>query len=132
MSGRRVRILTDDEDTHVLEGMRERAQHVLAGREVAAACRDLGAEVVVNYTIEDFAATVMDATAQRGADVVFDNVGAAVMPASMNFLAYNGRYLMMGFASNKRVADEPFVVPRRIATANIHLCGVLWAYERAA
>src|SRR5438094_5817288 len=35
---------------------------------------------------------------------------------------------MMGFASNKRVADEPFVVPRRVMLANIKLCGVLFAY----
>jgi NADPH2:quinone reductase len=91
-------------------------------------CRDLGAEVVVDYQAEDFAATVMEATAQRGVDVVFDNVGAAVMPASMNCLAYNGRYLMMGFASDKTVLDEPFLVPRRLATGNFSLCGVLLAY----
>jgi len=100
----------------------------VGSEEKAQLCRDLGAEVVVNYTIEDFAATVMDATGQRGADVVFDNVGAAVMPASMNCLAYNGRYLMMGFASDKAVLDEPFLVPRRLSTGNFSLCGVLLAY----
>lgn len=91
-------------------------------------CLDLGADVVVDYNVEDFAATVMEATGQRGVDVVFDNVGAAVMPASMNCLAYNGRYLMMGFASDKSVLDEPFLVPRRLATGNFKLCGVLLAY----
>ena len=91
-------------------------------------CRDLGAEIVVNYTAEDFAAAAMEATGQRGVDVVFDNVGAAVMPASMNCLAYNGRYLMMGFASDKTVADEPFLVPRRLSMGNFRLCGVLLAY----
>jgi len=91
-------------------------------------CLDLGAEVAIDYTVEDFAATVMEATGQRGVDVVFDNVGAAVMPASMNVLAYNGRYLMMGFASDKAVLDEPFLVPRRLATGNFKLCGVLLAY----
>ena len=91
-------------------------------------CLDLGAEVAVDYHTEDFAATVMEATGQRGADVVFDNVGAAVMTASMNCLAYNGRYLMMGFASDKTVLDEPFLVPRRLATGNFKVCGVLLAY----
>jgi NADPH2:quinone reductase len=91
-------------------------------------CRELGAEIVVNYETEDLAATVMEATAQRGVDVVFDNVGAAVMPASMDCLAYDGRYLMMGFASDKTVLDEPFLVPRRLATGNFALCGVLLAY----
>ena len=37
------------------------------------------------------------------------------MEGSMKCTKYNGRYLMMGFASNKLVADEKFIVPRRIA-----------------
>jgi NADPH2:quinone reductase len=91
-------------------------------------CLDLGADVVINYTTEDFAAVVMAATDQRGVDVVFDNVGDAVMAASMNCTAYNGRYLMMGFASDKTVADEKYIVPRRVAMGNFKLCGVLLAY----
>jgi NADPH2:quinone reductase len=35
---------------------------------------------------------------------------------------------MMGFASNKLVADEPTVIPRRLALGNLKLCGVLLAY----
>jgi NADPH2:quinone reductase len=91
-------------------------------------CRDLGADVAINYTHEDFTQVVLDATDNRGVDVVFDNVGEAVMEPSMKCIAYNGRYLMMGFASNKAVADEPFVVPRRVALGNCKLCGVLLAY----
>jgi NADPH2:quinone reductase len=100
--------------------------------EKVARCRELGADVAINYNTEDFAAVVLDATGKRGVDVVFDNVGEAVMEASLRCTAYNGRYLMMGFASNKIVADEPFVVPRRIALANVKLCGVLLAYAEPA
>jgi len=49
----------------------------------------------------------------------------------MSCLAYNGRYVMMGFASDKSVADEPFLVPRRIAAGNIKVCGVLLSYADA-
>jgi NADPH2:quinone reductase len=91
-------------------------------------CRELGADVAINYAEGDFKPIVLEATDGRGVDVVFDNVGEAVMEASMGCTAYNGRYLMMGFASNKVVADEPFVVPRRIALGNLKLCGVLLAY----
>jgi NADPH2:quinone reductase len=98
--------------------------------EKVALCRELGADVSINYTDADFAAAVLEATGNRGVDVVFDNVGEAVMDASMNCIAYNGRYLMMGFASNKEVADERFVVPRRIALGNFKLCGVLLAYAQ--
>jgi NADPH:quinone reductase len=92
-------------------------------------CRSLGADVVINYnTNDDFAAVVLAETANRGVDVVFDNVGEAVMESSLKALAYNGRYLMMGFASNKLAADERSVVPRRILMSNIKLCGVIMAY----
>jgi NADPH:quinone reductase len=92
-------------------------------------CTDLGADVVINYTTEDFAAVVMAETDQRGVDVVFDNVGEAVLTPSMNCIAYNGRYLMMGFASDKSYADEKLIVPRRLSMGNFKLCGVLLAYQ---
>jgi NADPH2:quinone reductase len=91
-------------------------------------CRDLGADIAINYRADDFAEIVLAETANRGVDVVFDNVGEAVMEASLKCTAYNGRYLMMGFASNKEVADRPFIVPRRLALGNFKLCGVLLAY----
>ncbi len=94
-------------------------------------CRDLGAETVVNYRTDAFAPVVMEQTGNRGAEVVFDNVGEAVMADSMACTAYNGRYLMMGFASDKVVADEKSIVPRSIAMGNLKLCGVLLSYADA-
>jgi len=91
-------------------------------------CRDLGADVAINYNDADFGEIVLAETGNQGVDVVFDNVGESVFEKSLGCTAYNGRYLMMGFASNKLVADEPFVVPRRLALGNLKLCGVLLAY----
>jgi NADPH:quinone reductase len=93
-------------------------------------CRELGADVLVNYEQDDFAAKVLAETDNRGVDVVFDNVGTAVMDDSMKCTAYDGRYVMMGFASDKTKADEPFIVPRRVAAGNLKLCGVLLAYAQ--
>jgi NADPH2:quinone reductase len=98
--------------------------------EKAALCRELGAELAINYREEDFGPIVLAATGNRGVDVVFDNVGESVMEQSLGCTAYNGRYLMMGFASNKEVADEQFIVPRRVALGNLKLCGVLLAYAQ--
>jgi len=95
-------------------------------------CRELGADVVINYGESDFEQIVMEKTGDRGVDVVFDNVGEAVMAKSLSCLAYNGRYLMMGFASNKAVADEKLLVPRRVMAGNMKLCGVLLAYAPEA
>jgi NADPH2:quinone reductase len=92
-------------------------------------CRDLGAHVAINYTTSDFAEIVLGETGGKGVDVVFDNVGEEVLEKSLQCTRYNGRYLMMGFASNKVVADEKFIVPRRIALGNLKLCGVLLSYQ---
>jgi len=96
--------------------------------EKVALCRELGADVAINYSTEDFAEVVLRETENRGVDVVFDNVGDAVWAASVKSTAYNGRYVMMGAASDKTKVDEPFVVPRQIIAANIKLCGALLAY----
>ena len=100
--------------------------------EKVALCRELGADIAINYSETDFAEVVMAETDNRGVDVVFDTVGEAVSEASMKCTAYNGRYVIMGFASDKTVADEPFYVPRRVAAGNLKLCGVLLAYAEPA
>jgi len=92
-------------------------------------CQELGAHVAMNYNTSDFAEIVLRETDNQGVDVVFDNVGEAVMEKSLQCTKYNGLYLMMGFASNKSVADEQFLVPRRIALGNLKMCGVLLAYQ---
>jgi NADPH2:quinone reductase len=96
--------------------------------EKLALCRELGADVTINYRTEDFSKVILEKTGGKGVDVVFDNVGEAVMEKSFRSIAYNGRYLMMGFASNKKVADEKFIVPRSVSLGNFKLCGVLLSY----
>jgi NADPH2:quinone reductase len=93
-----------------------------------ALCRELGAEVAINYKTEDFQKIVLEKTGGKGVDVIFDNVGEAVMQKSFHAIAYNGRYLMMGFASNKLVVDEKFIMPRQVSLGNFRLCGVLLSY----
>lgn len=97
--------------------------------EKLALCRELGADVTIDYTTTDFAEVVLAETANKGVDVIFDNVGEAVWEASLKSLSYNGRYVMMGFASNKVVADEPFIVPRTFMLTNARLCGVMLSYQ---
>jgi NADPH2:quinone reductase len=97
-----------------------------------ALCRELGAEVAINYKTEDFQKIVLEKTGGKGVDVIFDNVGEAVMQKSFHAIAYNGRYLMMGFASNKLVVDEKFIMPRAVSLGNFRLCGVLLSYAADA
>lgn len=99
------------------------------GAEKVALCRELGADVAIDYLTEDFKAIVLADTDDVGVDIIFDNVGEAVMADSFACTAYDGTYLMMGFASNKVVADEKFIVPRQVIMGNFKLCGVLLNYQ---
>jgi NADPH:quinone reductase-like Zn-dependent oxidoreductase len=59
-------------------------------------CRELGADILVNYRDRDFVEDVRDATGGSGADVVLDNMGAAYLGRNVDVLAANGRLVVIG------------------------------------
>ncbi|NUR60757.1 MAG: NAD(P)H-quinone oxidoreductase [Catenulispora sp.] len=61
-----------------------------------AACRDLGADVTVNYREQDFVEEVRRVTDGRGADVILDNMGAAYLDRNVQALAVGGRLMIIG------------------------------------
>jgi NADPH2:quinone reductase len=67
-----------------------------AKAEVARRC---GADVVVDRRTEDVVAAVKQATGGRGADVVFDPVGGDAYAQSTKCVAFEGRIVVVGFAS---------------------------------
>ena len=69
-------------------------------------CRELGAEIAIDYRSEDFVAIVNDATGGRGADVIYDPVGGDVFDRSRKCIAWEGRLLVIGFASG-RIPEAP-------------------------
>ena len=71
-----------------------------------AVCKDLGAEIAIDYLSEDFVAVVREATAGRGADVIYDPVGGDVSDRSRRCIAWEGRLLIIGFTSG-RIAQLP-------------------------
>ena len=64
--------------------------------EKLARCRDLGAEILVDYSKADFVERVKEATDGRGADVVLDNMGAAYLARNLEVLAPGGRLVVIG------------------------------------
>jgi len=70
---------------------------VTAGsEEKCARCRELGADLAVNYKTDDFAKAVLEATGGRGVDVVLDSIGASYLDANLRSLAIGGRLVLIG------------------------------------
>ncbi len=65
--------------------------------EKLAYCRNLGADVTINYKREAFAERVLEATDQHGADVVLDFVGAPYWDNNLTAMAVGGRLMLIGF-----------------------------------
>ncbi|UCE86842.1 MAG: NAD(P)H-quinone oxidoreductase [Deltaproteobacteria bacterium] len=65
-------------------------------------CRDLGADLAVNYRTGDFAEAVRAATDGRGADVVLDSIGAPYLRANLRSLAVGGRLVLIGLMGGAR------------------------------
>jgi putative PIG3 family NAD(P)H quinone oxidoreductase len=60
------------------------------------ACRQLGADITINYHDEDFVASLKQATGGRGADVILDIIGAAYLDRNIDALAPDGRIANIG------------------------------------
>jgi len=67
-----------------------------------ARCRELGAEILVDYREQDFVDIVREATDGRGADVVLDTIGAKYLDRNLDVLALNGRIANIGLQGGTR------------------------------
>jgi putative PIG3 family NAD(P)H quinone oxidoreductase len=80
------------------------------------ACRELGADIAVNYREEDFVAALSAATDGHGADVVLDLIGAKYLHRNLRTLAHNGRLVVIGMQSGTRAElDLGLLMSRRAA-----------------
>lgn len=59
------------------------------------ACRELGADVAVNYRDQDFVEAAKQATGGKGVDVVLDIVGGDYVSRNLNALAFGGRLIQI-------------------------------------
>ncbi|MDK0523756.1 NADPH:quinone oxidoreductase family protein [Streptomyces sp. ML-6] len=72
---------------------------VVGGAEKARTAADLGCDLVVDRHTQDIVAAVKEATGGRGADVVYDPVGGDAYAKSVKCVAFEGRVVVVGFAS---------------------------------
>jgi NADPH2:quinone reductase len=86
-----------------------------------------GAHHVIDYEREDVRARVLEMTKNAGANVIYDPVGGDVFDASLRCIAWEGRLLVIGFASGR----IPEVPANRLLVKNFSVVGFYWgAYFR--
>ncbi|MEO7125214.1 MAG: NAD(P)H-quinone oxidoreductase [Nakamurella sp.] len=70
--------------------------------EKLSVARNLGAEVAIDYSHEDFVIRVMDATDAHGADIILDVVGGEYLARNISALADGGRLVIIGLLGGSR------------------------------
>ena len=85
-----------------------------------------GADHLINYADGPFKDEVKALTNGRGADVIFDPVGGDVFDQSLRCIAWEGRVLVVGFASG-RIPEAP---ANLTLVKNMAIMGVFWGAYR--
>lgn len=90
--------------------------------EKVAFCKEHGADEGINYAKEDLKARAKELTKGNGADVIYDPVGGALSEAALRSIAWEGRFLVVGFASG----EIPKIPLNLALLKGCQICGVFW------
>lgn len=94
------------------------------GEKKTTACRDLGADEVIDYNTEDLYSAVMSLTNGRGVDVVYDPVGGEYFDVARRLVAWEGRLLVIGFASGTiPTAPVNHALVKNYSIVGVHMGG---------
>lgn len=87
-----------------------------------AVCTAHGADHVINYSDPDWRNEIKALTHGRGVDVIYDPVGGAYTEPALRSIAWNGRYLIVGFAAG----DIPKIPANLALLKGCAITGVFW------
>lgn len=99
--------------------------HVIAcasSPEKLALASEHGAQEELDYTSEDVKAGLRRLTGGRGVDVLYDTVGGALAEPALRAMAWEGRYLVVGFAGGA----IPKIPLNLLLLKGCDLRGVFW------
>lgn len=87
-----------------------------------AICKAKGADYTINYSSEDLRERIKEITDNHGVDVVYDPIGDRFSEPAVRSLAWQGRYLVVGFA-----AGTPASIPLNLPLLKgASIVGVFW------
>lgn len=87
-----------------------------------ALCKEYGADETINYSTEDLKSKIKELTNGQGVDVVYDPVGGEYSEAALRGTAWDGRFLVVGFAAG----DIPKVPLNLPLLKGASIVGVFW------
>jgi NADPH2:quinone reductase len=87
-----------------------------------AFCREHGATECIHYGREDLKDRVKALTSGNGVDVVYDPVGGPLAEAALRGMAWQGRYLVIGFAAG----EIPKIPLNLVLLKGCSIVGVFW------
>ncbi|HEY0753347.1 MAG TPA: NADPH:quinone oxidoreductase family protein [Ktedonobacteraceae bacterium] len=90
--------------------------------EKLAVCQEHGADECINYASEDLKERIKALTAGKGVDVVYDPVGGNYSETALRGMAWEGRYLVIGFAAG----DIPRIPLNLTLLKGCSIVGVFW------
>ena len=90
--------------------------------EKLALCTAHGADAVIDYSKESLKDAIKTLTKGNGADVIYDPVGGALGEECLSCIAWNGRYLVIGFAAG----PIPNLAANRLLLKGASAAGVFW------
>ena len=85
-------------------------------------CRQHGATHTINYAVDDLKTRIREVTGGKGADVVYDAVGGQYSEPALRATAWNGRFLVVGFAAG----DIPKIPLNLPLLKGCSVVGVFW------
>lgn len=85
-------------------------------------CKSVGADEVVNYAEEDLKERLKELTSGKGVDVVYDPVGGDLAEAALRATAWDGRFLVIGFAAG----EIPKIPLNLVLLKGCQIVGVFW------
>jgi len=94
------------------------------GADKVRVCERLGADLAIDYRSQDFVALVNEATEGLGANVIYDPVGGDTFDRSRKCIAWEGRILVVGFASG-RIPEAPanHAMVKNYSIVGVHIGG---------
>lgn len=85
--------------------------------------KNAGADELINYSEESLKERLKELTGGQGVDVIYDPVGGSFFEEAFRSMAWNGRFLVVGFAAGGGIPALPANLP---LLKGASLVGVFW------